>query len=54
MRKKVKAITRLGRQKVKCAWKRVFGIESLASGYISPEMHRNFYRVNQVRKDVRL
>ena len=54
MRKKVKVIARLGRRKVGGVWQRVFGIESLLSGYISPEMHQNFYCVNQVRKDIRL
>ncbi len=53
MRRKIKAIVRLGRRRVRYAWERVFGTECLSSGYISPEMHQNFYRVNQDRKEIR-
>jgi hypothetical protein len=54
MKRKIKAYYRLSRRKGRNILENIFGSDCLSSGYISPEMHENFYRASRARKDARL
>ena len=53
MRRKIKAIMRLGRRKGRHILDKMFGADCMSSGFISPEMHDNLYRASQSQKDAR-
>jgi hypothetical protein len=54
MRRKIKAIWRLGRRRGRHILENILGGECLSCGYISPEMHKNLHRLSELRKDLRL
>ena len=54
MRRKIKAIMRLSRRKGRHMLDKMFGADCMSSGFMSPEMHDNLYRIHQSRKDLRL
>ena len=54
MRRKMRAIARLGRRKGRHALKKMLGTDNLTSGYLTPELHENLCRLSQARRDLRL
>ena len=53
MKRRTRALVRLGRRKARHVIEKVMGGDFLSSGYMSPQMHENLQKANEARKDIR-